>query len=127
MYDVVHGVFYEKHYFGFGPGNIEKHVEKMNNTFGVFNVHSLWFEILGNFGILFFLYYTYIYLHIIIKNLVLHSRERQSQNPKLLLFACLMFGLIFLSFAPSSIMWYTPFWIVIGLSINSINLKSSLK
>ncbi|WP_243154567.1 O-antigen ligase family protein [Clostridium sporogenes] len=126
MYDVVNGVFYEKHYLGFGPGNIERHIEKMDNTFGVFNVHSLWFEILGNFGILFFLYYIYTYLHIIIKNLMLHSRE-EMKNSKSLLFACLMFGFIFLSFAPSSIMWYTPFWIVIGLSINYLNLKSNFK
>ncbi|APQ95869.1 O-antigen ligase family protein [Clostridium botulinum] len=124
MYDVVHGVFYQKHYLGFGPGNIEKHIEKMNNTFGVFNVHSLWFEILGDFGILFFVYYTYVYLSIIIKNLFLYYKNIEYENPQLIISACLMFGFIFLSFAPSSVMWYTPFWIVLGISINTINVNN---
>ncbi len=63
MYDVVHGVFYEKHYFGFGPGNIEKHVEKMNNTFGVFNVHSLWFEILEFWDIILLILYIHLFTY----------------------------------------------------------------
>ncbi len=65
MYDVVHGVISEKHYLGFGAGNIEKYVEKMNNTFGVLNVHSFWVEMLGDFGIAIFLYIIYIYISMI--------------------------------------------------------------
>lgn len=117
IYDVVHGVVMKRHYLGFGAGNIENYIKSMNNTFGVLNVHSLWFEILGNFGIAIFLYTMYIYICIIkdpLKNYFNLDTELKKYS---IMFSSNIFGIIFLSFGPSTIMWYPPFWISLGMSL----------
>lgn len=128
LYDVAHGVFVEKHYLGFGPGNIEKYVEKMDNTFGVVNIHSLWFEILGNFGIGIALYVIYIYLSMILDNIKSYYYASEDSKKYSIMFASTSFGVIFLAFAPSTIMWYPAFWIVVGMTVTlAINNKKLIK
>ncbi|WP_027626894.1 O-antigen ligase family protein [Clostridium lundense] len=128
LYDVAHGVFVEKHFLGFGPGNIEKYVEKMDNTFGVVNVHSLWFEILGDFGIPIFFYVIYIYLAMILDSIKAYYHANEELKKYLIMFASTSFGVIFLAFAPSTIMWYPTFWIVVGMTVTlAINNKKFIK
>ncbi|KAA8675776.1 O-antigen ligase family protein [Clostridium sp. MT-14] len=117
IYDVVHGVIIQKHYLGFGPGNIENYVKKMNNTFGVLNVHSFWFEILGNFGVAIFLYTIYIYANMIRSPLRSYDYSDREMKKYSIMFSSNLFGIVFLSFGPSTIMWYTPFWISMGMSM----------
>ncbi|MBV4415854.1 O-antigen ligase family protein [Clostridium tyrobutyricum] len=124
MYDVVHGVISEKHYLGFGAGNIEKYVEKMNNTFGVLNVHSFWVEMLGDFGIAIFLYIIYIYISMIRDGLKAYYYEQVKYKKYFIMFSANLFGIIFLCFGPSTIMWYPPFWISMGMSLALIVGKS---
>ncbi|HWQ89491.1 MAG TPA: O-antigen ligase family protein, partial [Desulfitobacteriaceae bacterium] len=49
--DVIKGVTLEGHWQGFGVNNTSYYLAQLNNTHGFFNVHSLWFEILGDFGL----------------------------------------------------------------------------
>ncbi|WP_406769376.1 O-antigen ligase family protein [Candidatus Clostridium stratigraminis] len=123
-YDVIHGIFKDKNYFGFGPGNVEKYVEKMNNTYGVLNVHSLWLEMLGDFGIIFFIYFLIIFLYVIKENVFVSYSEEERGGQFFTTSAALFFGLVFLSFAPSSIMWYTPFWITIGIAYRTASMRT---
>jgi teichuronic acid biosynthesis protein TuaE len=127
MYDVLHGVFYDKNVLGFGPGNIEKYVEKMGNTFGVLNVHSLWLEILGDFGVAFFLYFVFIYLKIILNDISAYSKVEEGYRQYNLIGASLCFALIFLTFAPSSVMWYPPFWMSLSIGVRMATINDKMR
>lgn len=119
LYDVVRGVFHDKHLLGFGAGNISTYIKKMNNTFNVLNVHSLWFEILGDFGICIFLYVIYIYGNMLICNF--RNYFINEEIKEFYLFGATSgFAFIFLAFAPSTIVAYTPFWMFIGISMSLV-------
>lgn len=126
-YDVMHGVFYEKNILGFGPGNIEKYVEKMDNTYGVLNVHSLWLEILGNFGIVFFIYFVIMYINIILDNVLVYKTVKEKYREFNLIGASLCFGLAFLTFAPSSVMWYPPFWMSLSIGVRMATINENMR
>ena len=127
MYDVMDGVFLKGHYLGFGAGNISNFIEKMNNTYGVLNVHSLWFEILGDFGIITFIYFVYICLSMIVD--LLGSYSKHSGNIKkysLMLVVC-CFDFAFLAFAPSSVITYVPFWLMMAVAVVIVKNKDNME
>jgi teichuronic acid biosynthesis protein TuaE len=116
IFDVVDGVITNKHYLGFGVGNIGNYIQSKDNTYGIYNVHNFWFEILGDFGIVIFLYVIYIYLNLIFDLI----RKSKKYNNELKRYSYMMaFGLvafIFLAFGPSSVITFEPFWVLIGIS-----------
>lgn len=63
IYNVLQGVFKEKHILGFGVGNIGKYLAMTGNTHGILAVHCYWLELLGDFGVFMFIYVIYIYAH----------------------------------------------------------------
>lgn len=116
IYDVIDGVIIHKHYLGFGVGNIGNYIKYKDNTFGIYNVHNFWFEILGDFGAGIFIYLIYIYLNLIfdlIKKGAFFKDELKCY-PNML--ALGLVGFIFLAFGPSSVITFEPFWILIGIS-----------
>ncbi|OFI05788.1 teichuronic acid biosynthesis protein TuaE [Clostridium acetireducens DSM 10703] len=127
LYDVIHGVIVKKNYLGFGAGNIENYVESMANTYGVLNIHSLWFEILGNFGIAIFLYTIYIYLSMIYNCLKNYKFANEEMKKYLIMISTATFAFIFLAFAPSTMMWYPAFWMTLGMTIALIKYNKLLK
>lgn len=116
LYDIIKGVFKDKHYLGFGVGNTMSYVKSLNNTHGFSNAHSLWFEILGDFGIPIFIYFVYTYISIITASFKKY-KSLASENKKYILIiitSCLSF--IGLAFAPSTVIGFFPFWLLIGIS-----------
>lgn len=118
--DIVDGVIMKGHVLGFGTGNTSSYLKVVNNTGGITNAHSLWFEILGDFGLPIFLLFVAVYLSILYKLLKLYKRESKlNYYIASLLFS--IFGFAFLSFAPSSVVTFTPYWIMMGLGISVVN------
>jgi len=119
---------------GVGAGQIEVWMEKFgrNNTYGIFNIHNWWLEILVSFGIVIFLMYLWMYLKMI-KNLVKQFREgkkeRDNKNLAIALIAS-MVGFIVASISSSSNMyaeWIWSFWaIVIVLYGHTFKINESL-
>lgn len=126
MYDVAKGVFLKGHVLGFGAGNTMGYIKTLSNTNGIYNIHSLWFEILGDFGIPIFLYYVYIYMSIIIVLFKKYIRFTDTIFKMYMVGGVLcLFGFIFLSFAPSSVLSYVPYWLLMGISCSLvININS---
>lgn len=118
--DVLTGVFKKKHYLGFGMGNTLDYIKKVNNTNGVYNPHSMWFEFLGDYGILMLVYYVIIYI-LLIKNLIYNN----STISVTLGILCFLF--IFLAFSPSTVTGFAPFWILLGVSVSQAKLNSADK
>lgn len=113
--NVIKGVFKEKHLLGFGMGNIGEYIKSQDNTGGVINVHSFWVEFLGDYGVFMLLYLMLIYISMGIDQLIISIK--QIRFNKLALIMCTeIYAFVFLSFGPSSIFGFTPFWIMVGLS-----------
>jgi teichuronic acid biosynthesis protein TuaE len=119
--DVIKGVTLEGHWQGFGVNNTSLYLAKLNNTHGFFNVHSLWFEILGDFGIVIFFYLIYIYLSLLwdlFKFYRLSIKENEF-GPEAYLSVSLIAalgGFILTSFAPSSVISYSQMWLLFALA-----------
>lgn len=118
--NIVDGVVMKGHPLGFGAGNTANFLKTFNNTNGITNAHSLWFEILGDFGIPMFILFAVFYLLIMYELLKKFLKESSLKvYAAALLFS--FFGFAFLSFAPSSVITFTPFWILMGLGISTVN------
>ncbi len=128
---VVKGVVLQGHPQGFGIANTSFYVAAEGNTHGIVNVHSLWFEILGDFGIGIFLYFIYIYLSIL-RGLLKVYQESRKQRPygflgyvSLSLIAALG-GFILTAFAPSSVLNFSHMWLLLSLGILVVNKQKRL-
>ncbi|MCM0647441.1 O-antigen ligase family protein [Clostridium swellfunianum] len=114
--NIVRGVIIDKHYFGFGVGNTGWYLKNQENTKGIINAHSMWFEFLGDFGIFMFLYLICIYLYTILELIGIYKSSSEIKSMSSIMAAVGVLGFVFLSFGPSSIVNYTPFWMLIGIS-----------
>lgn len=118
IYNTINGVIKDKHYLGFGVGNSFVYNKQMDNTNKVYNTHSLWFEILGDFGIPIFIYCIIIYCYMcldIYKTYRTHKKSNVELSKYALLFGAAAFELIFLVFAPSTVTNMSSFWVILSL------------
>lgn len=117
-YDIVHGVLFEKHFFGFGAGNTSRFLIQKGNTNKTYDPHGWLTEILGDFGIPILLAYAVFYVYLII-NLFKVSRKNDIKT-KIVAYSFLatLFGFIFGSFSPSSIVYFLPHWLLYGIVIS---------
>lgn len=115
IYDVFTGVFLEKNYLGFGVGNTEQYIMEQNNTYGLYKVHNLWVEILGDFGIPGFALFIIIYIFMLIS--LLKDKFKTSNNVRYSLY---LIAITMLVFGPSSVIIMPVFWIVIGLTYSKV-------
>lgn len=119
--DIAKGVITQGHIQGFGVNNTGLYLKKVGNTHGIVNPHSLWFEVLGDFGIGIFLYLIFIYLNLL-WDLFKVYKESLKTNPygltsytAISLIAALG-GFILTAFAPSSVISFSQMWLLYGLS-----------
>lgn len=117
--DIVDGVIFKGNVRGFGVGNTANYLKKMDNTNGITNPHSLWFEILGDFGVIIFILFCLTYLMIML-DLYKRYRGNNKLNYYIVSLIFSFFGFAFLSFAPSTVVSFTPYWILLGLGVSMI-------
>lgn len=115
MLNVVEGVIWEKNYLGFGVGNIGRYIESRGNTFGIVNIHSFWFEYLGDFGIFMFIYLILMYCIMLWDIFVttLTTINDNSPIPTMILVVGII--MVVLAFSPSTILMFSPFWTILGI------------
>ncbi|WP_061321100.1 O-antigen ligase family protein [Clostridium botulinum] len=127
MYNVVNGVITEKNYLGFGVGNIGLYIKEKSNTYGISNIHSFWFEFLGDFGLPMFMYLIIIYCNMMWDNLKLYKIYSFENRKYFLMFLVIDFILVFSAFAPSTVLMFSPFWITLGMSFSLVSNKLNYK
>lgn len=118
--NVVKAVFVEGHYFGLGVGNIEGYIQRQGNTDGIVDPHSFWFEVLGDFGLIGFgLYAAFLILACArLWRRDVGGRSPLDQTPLVLAIASVP-----LVFAPSSVLTFTPFYLILGLICARVNTR----
>lgn len=123
--DVLKGVFVEKNILGFGPGNTSRYVKELNNTHKIYSIHSFWLEVLGDYGLFVFLALLIIYIYecVSILGIYLKVKEMDTKNYAFIL-GLILFSLVFLTFAPSTVLNQPIFWAYLGICFSfSENLK----
>ena len=110
------------YYFGTGLGNIESNMAITTNfdVGGIVNIHNWWMEILVSSGVLIFILYVSIYIYTFI-NLCNLKRFNNSNHHfwTRAIFASILFGFIFSSIGPSSLMECEWLWPIMALSFKS--------
>jgi len=114
--------------WGLGVGNMRHYLGTMDNS-RIIDPHNWWMELLSEFGLFMFVFYLIFYVSMIVK--LFFIVKDKSTNIKLKKYGAGSFiGLITLiiaSTSPSSIVYFMPHWILIGLSISIISIYSKEK
>jgi O-Antigen ligase. len=117
--DVLKGAIKEKHYLGYGVGNVEQYIKDQGNTGNIYSPHCYPIEILADFGLPGIALYGVYYLYLLIQNIIIGIRKKS-----IMCFAAVT-GLIAFapaSFGPSSITYVFSYWILIGFAIACIQV-----
>lgn len=123
--DIVDGVVKKGHLQGFGVNNTAIYLKEVGNTHGIVNPHSLWFEVLGDFGVGIFLYFIVIYLSLLWDLLKVYRESIKNGDYGLTSYLTVSLlaalgGFIFSAFAPSSVISFPQMWLLYGLSATVI-------
>ncbi|WP_164995928.1 O-antigen ligase family protein [Clostridium niameyense] len=121
--NVIDGVIVEKNYLGFGVGNIGVYIKNKANTYGIINVHSFWFEFLGDFGIPMFIYLIIIYCIMLLDTFKLYWNKQGRLKQYYMILLLLGIIMVPLAFSPSSVMTVSPFWIILGMNFGIVSVK----
>jgi teichuronic acid biosynthesis protein TuaE len=126
--DVIKGVTLEGHWQGFGVNNTSLYLAQLNNTHGFFNVHSLWFEILGDFGLFIFFFTIYIYLSLLWDLLKFYRSSIKQEEYGLEAYLSVSLiaalgGFILTSFAPSSVISFSQMWLLFALAASLVTRR----
>lgn len=111
--------------FGVGAGNSIYCLGKMQNTSGL-NIHNWLLELTLDFGLLFSICYITFYI-LVMKSLYECIYNEKSDNTFLKAIATGCYfshvGFIIGMVSPSSIMYFIPYWVLLGVSISVININ----
>lgn len=119
---VIRGTITEKHYFGYGVGNVEQYIRNEGNSRGIYSPHCYPIEILGDFGLPGVALYGVYYLYLLIQNIIIGIKKKS-----LMCFAAVA-GLIAFApacFGPSSITYVFSYWILMGFAVSCIQVYKS--
>jgi len=127
--DIFNGVFTQGHLQGFGVDNTGTYLKKVGNTTGIVNPHSLWFEVLGDFGVGIFLYFIFIYLSLLWDLLKVYRESIKDGEYGLTSYLTISLigalgGFILTAFAPSTVISFTQMWLLYGLAASVILRRS---
>lgn len=109
--------------FGFGVGNSRNYLKEQNLPRQIVDPHNWWLEVLGEFGFIFFLCYL-VFFFSLLRNLWKIMKSRKDSFIVFISSSCFFSLLVFIisSISPSSVVYFLPHWILMGLSIMTINL-----
>lgn len=117
--DVLRGTVTEKHYLGYGVGNVQQYLIDEGNSRGIVSPHSYPIEILGDFGFPGVALYGVYYLYLLVNNIIIGIKKEN-----LMCFATVG-GLIAFApacFGPSSITYVFSYWILMGFAVSCIQV-----
>jgi len=109
--------------FGVGAGNAEYWMANFTryDTAGILNPHNWWLEILINYGVLVFAGYLLFYLGLIRGLWRAWSRTPPTQGMICETLLLSLVGFALATVSPSSIMAFTPQWLLLALAVAFLN------
>lgn len=112
--------------FGVGAGNTEHYMATAPKYYvgEITNVHNWWVENLSNYGILVFVGYLFFYVSIV-QALWRYYKSSDQRADKMVSesLLCIMVGFPFSSLSSSSLIAFSPHWLIFGFALAFINYK----
>jgi len=107
--------------FGVGAGNAETHVLELADFPGVSNLHDWWLEVAVDLGLIGLALYVTYYVLLLLRQL---RGARRATDP-LVRYLCLagaaaMVGFVVGSLAPSTMIAFSPMWVMFGVSMTAV-------
>lgn len=108
---------------GVGAGNAEYWMANFarHDTFGILNPHNWWLEILINYGIFLFAAYVVFYISLIRGLLRAWARTEGTQRMICEALILSLVGFAVASMSPSSVMAWTPQWMLFAAAVAFLN------
>lgn len=112
---------------GYGVGNTTNYLWQQELPLSISSPHNWWLEILGDFGFFFFGAYLVFFFYLL-KDLW-RSMGASSRFISFVSASCFvsLLGFILVSVSPSGIAYFIPHWLLMGLSLITINLAKNEK
>lgn len=102
---------------GFGPGSFSNYFGALNSSNVLLNPHSLWIEILFQYGILVLIGFLAVLVYAF---LLLLKCWKYTQSATYAMILAMDIILVLISFAPSSFIGYSYLWVPIGLTLGVV-------
>lgn len=111
--------------FGVGCGNGQYIIGKVQGKGKALSLHNWFLEILLEFGIVFFISYMVFYISILLNLFKCIRRNDISDDLKKIACGCIysLIGFLIAMTSPSGVIYFFPFWMVIGISLIVINIS----
>lgn len=120
---ILNGILVVKsNLLGVGTGNYIHHISPDLFLGGIVNPHNWWVELLSEHGIIIFVSYLYMFLWLLKSLLSIYKEKTKISNIAFAVFLSL-FGFIISSGAPSSLYFFWPMWLMIGVALAVINVS----
>lgn len=118
----------KKNVLGLGAGNMRHYLGTVAGS-NITDPHNWWMELLSEFGLFIFIFYLTFYAYLVLK-LLLIAKDKTINN-ELRKYAAGSFialnTLIISATSPSSIVYFIPHWILMGISISVISIYGKEK
>lgn len=115
----VSRTFTDSHGLGFGPGSYTHYIKSLGETKMLSNPHSMWLEILMQYGVVIFLIFLAVLIMLFIR-LCINYHNTHRKEYAILIAIDVIFA--FICFAPSSFFGISYMWVPIGLSLALSNI-----
>ena len=111
-------------FFGFGPASFTNYFTVWSSKSGLVNPHSLWIELLFQYGIIIAILYIGFLINLIIKSRKLYLSRNRSRNSKYYIMIVLVIIIYFIvAFAPSAFLSYPYQWLLVAFCCMILDVK----
>jgi len=112
----------ETNYLGAGIANFGYYLNPFLNFYGIVNPHNWWVELITEHGILISVLFVIMILWMLLQLYRIYKIRVDNMRYTSLALFCSIIGFIIGSMAPSSMFYFWPMWLFIGLALATINV-----
>lgn len=117
----------ETNYLGAGVANFGYYLNPTLNFFGIVNPHNWWGELASEHGIIIFLLFIILFLWIIRTLYKIYKANIEKLQYISLALLISLIGFLIGSMSPSSMFYFWPMWMYLGLALALINVYYTQK
>lgn len=111
-------------FFGFGPASFTNYFTVWGSESGLVNPHSLWIEILFQYGIIIIILYIGFLINLMIKSRRIYLNRAYSRNSKYyIMIVLVILTYMIVAFAPSAFLSYPYQWLLVAFCCMILDVK----
>ena len=115
-------VLEETNYLGSGITNFGYYLNPKLNFYGITNPHNWWVELLTENGVIIFIIILFVFIWISKEMIGIYRRNTGSNKEVYLALSATSIGFYIGALSPSSLFYFWPMWLFLGISLAAINI-----